>query len=202
MTASIKTFWGALLSVLLKCIAGVGFATQDRAADSRQVAAADGMTAITAPTTTPTVGDTAPLAVETRAEVAVAAPVSDAPAPAGPSAPPRRRGAGARIPAPRATESRLVRRSRGRTLPPTMKQRIGAEAHGTSPSARSLRNDDGLDEFGDLSALAAAAGAPADGTDHTHGAHGTDRGSRSHRENSLIRSGEAQATRDRFVRAA
>lgn len=52
------------------------------------------------------------------------------------------------IPAPRSFEPR-----RDRSRPPTMKQRIRAEAHGSSPSARSLPDDladlaDGADSAG------------------------------------------------------
>ncbi|SEG45103.1 hypothetical protein SAMN05216223_105247 [Actinacidiphila yanglinensis] len=190
MAADIKTFWGALLSVLLKCIAALGFAPADRAA-ARHQAVATGAGATT------TVEPAAQVAVASGAEAA-ATRVSSVPAPVGPPAQPSRRGAGARIPAPRAAESRLVRRSRGRTLPPTMKQRIGAEAHGTSPSARSLRTGDAPDESGDLGALTAATGAPA-----TSGASAdVDRTAPQHREYGPKRARTARATRERFTRAA
>ncbi|MFF0751222.1 DUF6344 domain-containing protein [Streptomyces sp. NPDC004267] len=69
------------------------------------------------------------------------------------------------VPVP-AQRSHEWRRAQGRALPPTMKQRIGAEAHGSSPAVRHLRSDaltDGAD--GDLTglALAAAGGSTASG---------------------------------------
>jgi hypothetical protein len=156
MAADIRTFWSTLLSVLLKCIAALGFAPADRATARRQAAAAG-----------TTVEAAAQVAGEARAEVAVGA----APAHVGPPAPSSRRGVGGRIPAPRAGESRVVRRSRGRTLPPTMKQRIGAEAHGSSPSSRSLPADEfvgGFDDLADLG-LAAVGGTPVGTADRTAG---------------------------------
>lgn len=39
----------------------------------------------------------------------------------------------------RAATTRWLPTARGRSLPPTMKQRIGAEAHGASPATRHLR---------------------------------------------------------------
>src|SRR5262249_20763269 len=76
-----------------------------------------------------------------------------------PAAPPAAERASCRVPAPRAYEP--LRRLRGRTLPPTMKQRINAEAHGSTPRARSLPagtllTDDG---YGGLMTVP----APADG---------------------------------------
>jgi hypothetical protein len=119
MATDIKTFWGALVSVLLKCIAALGFTTADRAAVRTQ----------------------APAALRTKALVGAATTEVEgaAPAPAGPRTPPSPRRADVRIPAPRACEPQPRRRERNRTLPPTMKQRIRAEAHGSSPSARSVR---------------------------------------------------------------
>jgi hypothetical protein len=136
--AEVRTFWSALLSVLLKCIAALGFTTAgrtdtaDRAAataQGRDAAVAEGRTAV--PATTARAG-----------------------APGGPAGT-----AAGRIPAPRAYG--MGPRTRSRTLPPTMKQRISAEAHGSSPSARSLRPADGtLDE--DLAdTLTPAGAAPA-----------------------------------------
>ncbi|MFF0435020.1 DUF6344 domain-containing protein [Streptomyces sp. NPDC004327] len=72
------------------------------------------------------------------------------------------------VPVP-AQRSHEWRRAQGRALPPTMKQRIGAEAHGSSPAVRHLRSDaltDGADGAdGDLTglALAAAGGSTASG---------------------------------------
>ena len=122
MAADIRTFWGALVSVLLKCIAGLGFATADRAPARSQATVAD------------------------RVQTVVGAPAATAdtaPAPTGPPARPNTRRADVRIPAPRGCEPLPRRRERERTLPPTMKQRICAEAHGSSPSARSIPADAG-----------------------------------------------------------
>lgn len=94
---NVTAFWSAFVSVLLKCVAGLGFATPARTA---QVPAAQAV----APATAPAGTAAAPLQLRTPA-------------------------CGALLPAPRPG---------GRTLPPTMKQRIRAEAHGSSPSARSI----------------------------------------------------------------
>ncbi|MEU6851802.1 DUF6344 domain-containing protein [Actinacidiphila alni] len=106
---NVTAFWSAFVSVLLKCVAGLGFATPARTARATaQVPAA-------APAATP-------------AAAPVRGTVSGTAAPAEPI-PTRTPGCAAYLPAPRPG---------GRTLPPTMKQRIRAEAHGSSPSARSI----------------------------------------------------------------
>lgn len=151
MAADIRTFWSTLLSVLLKCIAALGF-TPARATAAR-----------TAPQTT------APVAGRRDVPAGVAAGGPGDPGtgdprngalrpgdlratdttPTAPTAPAARR-ANVHIPAPRTHESLPVpvprRRIRPLTLPPTMKQRISAEAHGSSPSARSLRDGTGQPE--------------------------------------------------------
>lgn len=78
------------------------------------------------------------------------------PAPAGRALPTGR----VSIPAPRHFEP-VYERS-GRSLPPTMKQRIRAEAHGASPTARSATGD-GLvtDAPAPAPSAAPALGAPA-----------------------------------------
>ncbi|MFJ3905211.1 DUF6344 domain-containing protein [Streptomyces sp. NPDC090025] len=57
--------------------------------------------------------------------------------------------------------------ARGRALPPTIKQRIGAEAHGSSPSVRHLRDDalDGLDADDALAGAGELADAALTGAD-------------------------------------
>ncbi|WNI16568.1 DUF6344 domain-containing protein [Actinacidiphila sp. ITFR-21] len=110
-----RTFWSALLGVLLKCIAALGFTTPAARRTAR------GPVALPAATT----------ATDVRLP---------------------------RIPAPRGCEP--VRRRRERTLPPTMKQRIRAEAHGSSPSARSVRHGDPAEQTGTALALADAAAHP------------------------------------------
>ncbi|MBM9506000.1 DUF6344 domain-containing protein [Actinacidiphila acididurans] len=65
--------------------------------------------------------------------------------------------AGPAIPAPRSAQARSSRRDpRTRTLPPTMKQRIRAEAHGATPTARSVLDPDLAESL----AGPAAAGLP------------------------------------------
>ncbi|MFC4034101.1 DUF6344 domain-containing protein [Streptomyces polygonati] len=124
----IRTFWGALLSVLLKCIAALGFSTPaSRAAAGRVEARTEA-------------------SGQGRAQ-AQAAGRSDE-VPLGARSVPR-------IPAPRGYEP--MRRHRARTLPPTMKQRICAEAHGSSPSARSVRAGDLAEDISAAVALAQAA---------------------------------------------
>ncbi|WP_327289975.1 DUF6344 domain-containing protein [Streptomyces sp. NBC_01198] len=126
-TSRVTAFWGAFLNVLIKCIAALGFATPARmkAATSRQAA---GTATVPAQ------------AVATRA-IAAAAPVG------GSAAPPMPAGR-VLLPAPRSSE-------RGRSLPPTMKQRIRAEAHGSSPSSRSIAVS--AERLSDAAAATAAA---------------------------------------------
>jgi hypothetical protein len=193
MTAAFRTFWGTLLSVLLKCLAGLGIAPAARATARRRVAATT--TPVAAPAAVRVSAAEAPTA---RGEVAAppershagtpvlpaqkaAAPAAarraraplaesgQGSAPTAPSVPGARRRTDVRVPAPRTRASRTFRRMAGRTLPPTMKQRIRAEAHGATPSARSVPL--GLDaaDLAGLNALAATATAGA-ATDATAGA--------------------------------
>lgn len=129
-TPRVTAFWGAFLNVLLRCIAALGFATP-----ARMKAAAD---ATAGPVSVPApVGS----ATENGAGRASGAPSAAPPNPAGQIfSPPASLGRASAspipvgqvfLPAPRPYE-------RGHSLPPTMKQRIRAEAHGTSPSARSV----------------------------------------------------------------
>ncbi|CAG7651354.1 DUF6344 domain-containing protein [Actinacidiphila bryophytorum] len=137
-TPRITAFWGAFLNVLIRCIAALGFATPAsmKAAASR-------------PASLPAAGSaTVPAQAYAPAAIGAAAPVEAY------SAPPLLAGR-ILLPAPRSSE-------RGRSLPPTMKQRIRAEAHGTSPSSRSIAVPvDGLGEA--VAAAAAAAGATDEG---------------------------------------
>ncbi|MDX6331338.1 MAG: hypothetical protein QOI83_3721, partial [Streptomycetaceae bacterium] len=91
--ANVRTFWDVFITVLLKCVAALGFAVPSRS----------------------------PLP----------APFP-APAPAAPRA--EVTGGGVMV-CPSGQPSEPVR---DRSLPPTMKQRIHAEAHGASPRARSM----------------------------------------------------------------
>jgi hypothetical protein len=124
--------------VLLKCIAALGFATPSaRAAAARaQAPVADRMNA---------------------AAVTAAGPRRTATGHGLPGP----RGEAVRIPAPRGCEPVRRDRDRDRTLPPTMKQRIRAEAHGSSPSARSIRAGELEDITAGLALAGAAAGAAA-----------------------------------------
>ncbi|MFG3347736.1 DUF6344 domain-containing protein [Streptomyces sp. NPDC048018] len=66
------------------------------------------------------------------------------------------------VPVPAQRTPRDWHTAQGRALPPTIKQRIRAEAHGSSPSVRHLRADAGdLDPFGweDLAGLSGATAA-------------------------------------------
>lgn len=86
------------------------------------------------------------------ARTTAAAPATTVPAPAAPfTAPAAGIGTfGTRaVPEPRLPYLPCLpqqSRRRSRTLPPTMKQRICAEAHGSSPSVRSLSGDGLLDD--------------------------------------------------------
>lgn len=155
----ISALWVAFLNLLVTCISGLGFA-----APARLRAAASAAPALPAVPPVPAVAPSVPAGRSAAGPPPQAPPVraglpavpaqgasgrgrtaalpaqataSPEPGPGGPgrggSAGQGRPGASyARtfVPAPRPY-------GRERSLPPTMKQRIGAEAHGTSPSARS-----------------------------------------------------------------
>lgn len=118
-TATLRTFWGALLSVLLKCVAALGFTT----------AAARTQAVATHPAQTPA---SAEAGVATAAVPAARGAGSSGGSPASGG----QEGARVPVPAPRLYEP--LRRDRDRLLPPTMRQRITAEAHGATPAGRSL----------------------------------------------------------------
>lgn len=99
---NVIAFWSAFISVLLKCVAALGFATPAR---TTRVQA-------TVPAATPVPATAAALT--------------------GGRTPLRTAACGALLPAQRPGD---------RSLPPTMKQRIRAEAHGSSPSARSVARE-------------------------------------------------------------
>lgn len=134
-TPRVTAFWGAFLNVLIRCIAALGFATPARvkAAASRQAVGSA----------------TVPAQAVALAAVPAAAPEERHAAPPLPAG-------RVLLPAPRPSE-------RGRSLPPTMKQRIRAEAHGTSPSSRSVAVP--VDGLGEAVAAAAAAAGAADEDD-------------------------------------
>lgn len=137
-TPRVTAFWSAFLNVLIKCIAALGFATPAcmKAAERHR-----------------TVGSaTVPAQVP--------APVVRRPAaPVGGYAPPPMQAGRVLVPAPRPSD-------RGRSLPPTMKQRISAEAHGTSPNSRSIAVR--LDGFGHgAAATAVSEAADRDDADRT-----------------------------------
>jgi hypothetical protein len=158
VATDVKTFWSALLSVLLKCIAALGFARQAPAAVTVLPQAVPAGTLPAAAARTESGGGRAGGSRNRRPKRAKAAqPDRDTRRTATGS------GTGAcRVPAPRGCEPQVGGRDRKRTLPPTMKQRISAEAHGSSPSARSLRVDDVLDaEFAGAVTVPTGAGAAA-----------------------------------------
>ncbi|MFJ4406864.1 DUF6344 domain-containing protein [Streptomyces sp. NPDC088910] len=115
---NVTAFWSAFVGVLLKLVAGLGFATPARTA--RVHTAADQAAAVPAATV--------PAATVPAAAVAAANGTGATPTPT------RTPSCAALLPAPRPSS---------RSLPPTMKQRIRAEAHGSSPSARSISPDTG-----------------------------------------------------------
>lgn len=181
VTVRLSAFWGAFLHLLLICLAGLGFEAPARlraaaAAPAPASAAGAGVPASAAAEPAPARPEggqgavpvcvpAQPGAVPERragaparaATVPPQAAVTEEPAldvaprvPAPAHATPYQR---ANVPAPRPYE-------RERSLPPTMKQRIGAEAHGTSPSARSVAVPvPGLDGLAGLLAEAATAGS-------------------------------------------
>jgi|GEM_PF-2747541 hypothetical protein len=187
MTAEFRTFWGALLSVLLKCLAGLGIAPAARAAARRQAVAAAVPAATYAAPTAACAAAPAGTGVVTAppAEARTVIPAlpaqkagpspragrrtapggsGTASAPAAPSVPGARRRTDVHVPAPRNGASRAFRRMAGRTLPPTMKQRIRAEAHGATPSSRTLP---ACMDAADLAGLTALAGCAVTGGGRT-----------------------------------
>jgi hypothetical protein len=160
-TSRISALWVAFLNLLVTCISGLGFA-----APARLRAAASAAPALPAVPPVPAVAPTVPAgrpaagpppqAPPLRAGLpavpaqgasgrgrtaAVPAQATASPEPgAGAGGPGRRRSAAQDRPAASAARTFVPAPrpyGRERSLPPTMKQRIGAEAHGTSPSARS-----------------------------------------------------------------
>lgn len=163
-TADVRTFWSAFVRVLLACIAALGFTTPARTRTAATTAASP------APTGTPAPAD----AVGTRARTespaqaqaearAEARTGTRAEARAGAQAESGARPGSRTVPAPRAAFGYPPRRDRrNRTLPPTMKQRIQAEAHGSTPAARSVVAPDlPGEELAALSAMPTASGATA-----------------------------------------
>lgn len=137
-TADVRTFWEAFVRLLLKCVAALGFATAATAANAVRPQGE---------------APAAPALVPAEVAGTAAAPGHDA-AGAEPRA--------AAIPAPRPAYAGPPRRDRrNRTLPPTMKQRIHAEAHGASPSPRSVLAADVPGAFFDVPDAARAAQGPA-----------------------------------------
>ncbi|SHL66889.1 DUF6344 domain-containing protein [Actinacidiphila paucisporea] len=136
-TPRVIAFWGAFLNVLIKCIAALGFATPARMKGAAPRPAA-GHATVPAQ------------AVATRSFAGAAPRGGD---PARGHAAPAHSASRVVLPAPRSSE-------RGRSLPPTMKQRIRAEAHGTSPSSRSIAVP--ADGLGDVAAVAAATAGAAE----------------------------------------
>lgn len=181
VTARLSAFWGAFLHLLLTCVTGLGFEAPARlraAVTSASATAAAGAvvpaSAAAEPAPARPEGGAVPVCVPAQhgavperragaparaATVPPQAAVTEEPAldvaprvPAPAPATPYQR---VYVPAPRPYEHE-------RSLPPTMKQRIGAEAHGTSPSARSVAVPvHGLDGLAGLLAEAAATGSAA-----------------------------------------
>ncbi|MFI0940990.1 DUF6344 domain-containing protein [Streptomyces sp. NPDC021020] len=186
----ISAFWAAFLNLLITCIGALGFTVPARlraaASATPAVPAAPTTPAAPAVPPVPTVAPVVPAgrtaagpppqaparaalpAVPPQAAAgrgrtaAVPAQATASPEPRA-GAPARRRSAPADraaapsgrtfVPAPRPY-------ARERSLPPTMKQRIGAEAHGASPSARSVAEPFDL-AFGPLVSAAAAGQSEA-----------------------------------------
>ncbi|MEU5214841.1 DUF6344 domain-containing protein [Streptomyces sp. NPDC020807] len=111
-TAKVKQFWTAFVSVLFALLASVGLASPAAASQQPAVRQPEGPTGTTAGTA-----------------VAAAASV----------APPEKQRAAVPVPAQRTHRLPIAG---DRSLPPTIKQRIGAEAHGSSPSVRQRRSVD------------------------------------------------------------
>lgn len=172
-TADVRTFWSAFVRVLLACIAALGFATPARTRTAATTAATPSPTGTPAPAdaantqarTEARAGTRAEARAHARAEArtGVVRAGARAEARAGAQAEAGARPGSRTVPAPRAAFGYPPRRDRrNRTLPPTMKQRIQAEAHGSTPAARSVvALDLPGEELAALSAMPTASGATA-----------------------------------------
>ncbi|MFI0895258.1 DUF6344 domain-containing protein [Streptomyces sp. NPDC020983] len=157
-TSRISALWAAFLNLLITCIGALGFTAPARLRAAVPVApAAPAVPPVpaVAPSGRPVAGPppqppvragrpaVPPQAAAGRGRTAAAVPAQATASPeprAG--APARRRSAAGDRPSAASNRRTFVPAprpyARERSLPPTMKQRIGAEAHGASPSARSV----------------------------------------------------------------
>ncbi|WP_327296547.1 DUF6344 domain-containing protein [Streptomyces sp. NBC_01197] len=139
MTSQAKKVWAAFSTAFFALIAMLGFSTSARSATAAVSAGAS--SPVPADLTGRTVRTTGVPAVRTAPDAAEPAP---APAPA---------------PAPVTVEPAQVAwwaLPKDRALPPTIKQRIRAEAHGSTPSTRHLPLD--VDASSDNAVTDAAVG--------------------------------------------
>lgn len=158
-----RTFWNAFVRLLLTCAAALGFSTPARGGSAAAIRtdAAAGTTGTTGAAGAAEAAETlrSPAAadgaradetpgVRVRTRTRTRARTGTVPAPRTAAAPPH-----SSVCPPR-------RDRRNRTLPPTMKQRITAEAHGATPAARSVLTA----EAGAAHLLAPVAPAALSGT--------------------------------------
>ncbi|HEY5837268.1 DUF6344 domain-containing protein [Streptomyces sp.] len=135
-TADVRTFWSAFVRVLLVCVAALGCATRSRTRVTATVGTAGTGTPTQAATPTATSADSNVSGTTTVYGTTSSGTVAAARSPL-------HREAARTVPGRRCAYTLPPRRARrGRTLPPTMKQRIRAEAHGASPAARSVLTAD------------------------------------------------------------
>jgi hypothetical protein len=147
---NVTSFWNVFVRMLLTCVAALGFTTSARRTRSAAPAATATPAAPVAPTATeaaaaPGASGDFPGRLPGGAERDLRRTI---PAPRGAAAP--------QHPVPYPPR----RDRRNRTLPPTMKQRITAEAHGATPAARSVLTA----EAGAAHLLAPVAPAALSGT--------------------------------------
>ncbi|MEU7020588.1 DUF6344 domain-containing protein [Streptomyces sp. NPDC046203] len=124
--AAAKQFWTAFVSVLFALLASLGLATPATARGEQP-----------APT-----GDRAPgtPATASGARSGAAGPAAESPGGSTPGSAPASGSGSVRVPAQRTASTHAYSGAK-KALPPTLKQRIRAEAHGSSPSVRHLRAD-------------------------------------------------------------
>ncbi|WP_405778982.1 DUF6344 domain-containing protein [Streptomyces sp. NBC_00859] len=134
MTNQAKKVWAAFSTAFFALVAMLGFSTAVGARATAAAAGAGAVTPVPADLTVRTVRATGVPAVRTAPDAAETAP-APAPAPA-PSAAPA--AASATVEPAQVAWWALPR---DRALPPTIKQRIRAEAHGSTPSTRHLPLD-------------------------------------------------------------
>ncbi|WP_254407185.1 DUF6344 domain-containing protein [Streptomyces sp. GMY02] len=149
----VKKLWTVFITAFFAVLASLGFSTPAAAAGTAVQQPAEQPVPAPAGEPAGTAGAAAE-AVPVGAAPAPATPVGAAPVGAAPAGATPVQGAPVRTTVPRAAGA-----SRDRSLPPTIRQRITAEAHGSSPSVRHLPAGTPIETYAASATVAAADAA-------------------------------------------